>query len=302
MSRTPSRSHLDQVRTKVVLVTGASAGIGAALARELARRGYHLVLTARRADRLEQLADELRSIGSEIVTIPADIADPATAERLISEAVARFGGLDVLVNNAGFGLPTLFADAELDDLRRQLEVNFVAPLLLTREALPLLLERTGTIINIGSAITCVANSGLGAYGATKAGLAYWNDALRRELRHKGVKVCLVEPGPVKTEFFAALSTLAPPGGEYNPLLDAPKPWMSARVEDVAHRIAQLIERPRRRLSVLRRVVWPFRLLGGLFQVCPPLGDLALSTMTRHFDRLGDLSRSPRAVDQASSSK
>src|SRR5207302_5599783 len=143
-----------------------------------------------------------------------------------------------------------------------------------------LIERRGTIINIGSAITSVASSALGAYGATKAGLAYWNDALRREVRHKGVNVCLVEPGPVKTEFFAALMTLAPPGGEYNPLLDAPAPWMSAQVEEVARRIVRLIERPKRRLSVLRRFVWPFRLLGGLFQVCPPLGDLALSVMTQ----------------------
>ncbi len=157
-------------------------------------------------------------------------------------------------------------------------------MLLTRRVLPSLIERRGTIINIGSAITCVANSGLGAYGATKAGMAYWNDALRRELLHKGVNVCLVEPGPVKTEFFNALMTLAPPGGEYNPLLDAPAPWMSAEVDDVARRIVRLIERPRRRLSVLRRVVWPFRILGGLFQVCPPLGDLALSFMTQYFER------------------
>jgi short-subunit dehydrogenase len=301
MSRSGQSTPLP-AKNKVVLVTGASAGIGAALGHELARRGYHLILTARRTHRLEQLADELRPLGVDVVTVPADLGDPAAAERLVSEAQTRFGGLDVLINNAGFGLPTLFADAEPEDLRRQLEINLVAPLLLTRAALPLLLERRGTIINIGSAITCVANSGLGAYGATKAGLAYWNNALRRELRHKGVKVCLVEPGPVKTEFFAALSQLAPPGGRYNPLLDAPMPWMSARVEEVAFRIAQLIERPRRRLSVLRRVVWPFRVLGVLFQICPPLGDLALSSMTRHFDRLGDLSRSASTVNEASSSK
>jgi hypothetical protein len=87
-------------------------------------------------------------------------------------------------------------------------------------------------------------------------------------------------------------TLAPPGGEYNPLLDAPAPWMSARVEDVARRIVRLIDHPRRRLSVPRRVVWPFRLLGGLFQVWPALGDLALSVLTKHFERRGDLCRTP----------
>ncbi len=91
-----------------------------------------------------------------------------------------------MINNAGLGLPTLFADSEPELLARQLAVNFTAPLMLTRLCLPSLIERRGMIINIGSAITCVANSALGAYGATKAGLAYWNDALRRELHAKGV--------------------------------------------------------------------------------------------------------------------
>jgi short-subunit dehydrogenase len=285
-------------RKRVVMITGASAGIGAALARETARLGHNLVLTARRADRLESLASALREQGADVLTVAADLVDSATPERLVDETVARFGGLDVLINNAGFGLPTLFTDADPTDLRRQLDVNFVAPLLLTRQALPRLIERRGTIINIGSAITSVANSGLGAYGATKAGIAYWNDALRRELLHKGVTVCLVEPGPVHTEFFAALSALAPEGGEYNPLLDAPRPWMSARVEPVAARIARLIDHPRRRISVMRRVVWPFRMVGGLFQLWPALGDLAVSSIIRHFDRLGDVARSGRQMQDA----
>jgi short-subunit dehydrogenase len=297
--------------SRVVLVTGASAGLGAAIARELARLGFaKVVLTARRADRLEQLASELRSVGAtgpqngpetqawaapKVTVLPADLAEPHTPEWLVAEVVAKFGGLDVLINNAGFGLPALFADSPAADIRRQLEVNFVAPLMLARHALPALIARKGTLINIGSAITSVPNSGLGAYGATKAGLAYWNDALRRELKHKGVSVCLVEPGPVKTEFFGALQKLAPPGGEYNPLLDAPLPWMSAEVDDVARRVVRLIDHPRRRLSVRRRVVWPFRIVGGLFQVWPALGDAALSSITAHFDKKGDLSRLPRSI-------
>jgi short-subunit dehydrogenase len=281
---------------RVVLLTGASAGIGASVARELARQGFNLVLTARREDRLRQLADELvdsaEKTSIDVLIVPAALEDPSAPERLISETITRFGRLDVLINNAGFGLPTLFADADPTDVRRQLEVNFVAPLMLSRHAIPHLLERRGTIINVGSAISCLANSALGAYGATKAGLAYWNDALRRELHHKGVTVCLVEPGPVKTEFFSALEKLAPENGEYNPLLDAPAPWMSAQVDEVARRIVRLIEHPRRRLSVPRRFVWPWRVLGGLFQVWPWLGDLGLSTMTKHFDKKGDLNRSP----------
>ena len=105
--------------------------------------------------------------------------------------------------------------------------------MLTRLCLPSLIERKGMIINIGSAITCVANSALGAYGATKAGLAYWNDALRRELHSKGVTVCLVEPGPIKTEFMDALSSLVPAGKQTHPILDNAAPWMTADVEEVA---------------------------------------------------------------------
>src|SRR5262249_53517672 len=114
-------------RRRVVLVTGASAGIGAAVARVLATPGDDPVLTARRGDRLDALAAELIAESEtqagagqgpiEVLTIAAALDDPATPERLVEEIAARFGGLDVLINNAGFGLPTLFADGDVDDLR-----------------------------------------------------------------------------------------------------------------------------------------------------------------------------------------
>jgi short-subunit dehydrogenase len=268
----------------VVLITGASAGLGAALARELARRqrAGALVLTARRGDRLEQLAAELLALQPdlEIVTMTGDLADPETPPRLLAETINRFGGLDVLFNNAGLGLPTLFASADPELLARQFAVNLTAPLLLTRLALPSLIQRKGMVINIGSAITCVANSALGAYGATKAGLAYWNDALRRELHRTGVTVCLVEPGPIRTEFMEALGSLVPSGGRPHPILDNAAPWMTASVDEVARRTVRLLDRPRRRLSVLKRLVWPFRLLGALARALPSLGDRLVVLLQR----------------------
>jgi uncharacterized protein len=268
----------------VVLITGASAGIGAALARELTRqkKARALVLTARRGDRLGRLAAELNTLqpALEVLTIAADLAEPATPQRVLSETISRFGGLDVLINNAGLGLPTLFADSDANDLARQLVVNFTAPLMLTRHCLPSLIERHGMIINIGSAITCVANSALGAYGATKAGMAYWNDALRREVYSKGVTVCLVEPGPIKTEFMDALSSLVPAEKHAHPILDNAAPWMTADVADVARRVTRLIDHPRRRLSVLRRFVWVFRFLGVIAWLCPPLGDRVVRLLQR----------------------
>jgi uncharacterized protein len=276
------------VAGKVVLITGASAGIGQALAREASAKGYRLALTARRRERLESLASKLTT---ETLVIPAALDDPAAPERIISETLAHFGRLDVLINNAGFGLPTLFATSEPDEIRRQVDVNFTAPLLLARHALPALLESRGIIINIGSAITCIPNTGLGAYGPTKAGLAYWSSALRRELMHEGVRVCLVEPGPVRSEFFDAFTRLGPEPGKYHAMLDAPAAWMSASVEVVARRVVRLIEKPKRRLSVQRRFVWPWRLLGGFFQLVPGLADLAVSGVVRFYER-GEL----RTVD------
>lgn len=268
----------------VVLITGASAGLGAALARELARRRRVsvIILAARRLDRLEGLAEELRTIDPMIVaaTVAVDLADPEGPERLAREVVDRFGGVDVLINNAGLGLPTQFADADPALVARQVAVNLTAPLLLTRHCLPSLVERRGQIINIGSAITCVANSALGAYGATKAGLAYWNDALRRELAGTGVRVCLVEPGPIRTEFMDAVESKIPDGGRADPILDNAVPWMTADVRDVARQVAGLLDRPRRRLSMLRRLVWPFRLLGVIARLCPPLGDRLVVTLSR----------------------
>jgi short-subunit dehydrogenase len=278
------RGALGSRALPVALITGASAGLGAALAHELVRRkrAGALVLTARRGDRLEALAAELRLLQGDldILTVAADLADPLAPQHLLAETIGRFGGLDVLFNNAGMGLPTMFAGSDPDLLARQIAVNLVAPLALTRLSLPSLIERQGMIINIGSAITCVANSALGAYGATKAGLAYWNDALRRELYTTGVTVCLVEPGPIKTEFMDALDSLVPSGGRPHPILDNAGPWMTADVEEVARRTVRLLDRPRRRLSVLKRLVWPFRLLGAAARLCPPMGDRLVVLLQR----------------------
>ena len=208
------------------------------------------------------------------------MADPATPNRLIAETTGRFGGLDVLISNAGLGLPTLFADSDPEHLARQIAVNFTAPLMLSRLSLPSLTERRGMLINIGSAITCVANSALGAYGSTKAGLAYWNDAIRRELWSTGVRVCLVDPGPIKTEFSDALNALVSPGARPDPILDNAAPWMTAEVGEVARRVVGLLDHPRRRLSVLRRFVWLFRILGAAASLCPPVGDRFVVALSR----------------------
>ncbi len=288
---------------KTVLITGASSGIGAGVARALIaqRRVHRLALSARRADALQVLADEAEANGCEALVIPDDLADPDAPGRILDAVVSRFGGLDVLINNAGLGLPEPFSRAEPAEMSRQIQVNFTAPIVLTRLAVPYLIGSKGTVINVGSSITCVANPIFGVYGATKAALAYWNDAFRREMRPKGVHVCLLEPGPVATEFFQAVTSRFPGhesrGGSLTSAdmgaaerfhqfaaIDPPPSWMSAQVEDVARRIVRLIDHPKRRISVLRRVVWPFRAIGLLVQAFPALGDVAIGWMVGRMDR------------------
>ena len=288
---------------KTILITGASSGIGAAVARALIARnqGHRLILTARRSGSLEAIAAEANAGGCEALVIADDLADPAAPRRIVDATLTRFGRLDVLINNAGLGLPEPFARASADEMDRQVRVNLTAPIVLTRLSIDSLIASKGTIINVGSSITCVANPIFGVYGATKAGLAYWNDALRRELRSRGVHVCLVEPGPVATEFFEAVASRFP-GHESTGVthtsadlasaelfkkfaaIDPPPAWTSAKVDDVARRIVRLIDHPKRRLLVLRRVVWPFRAIGLLIQAVPILGDLAISRMVERMER------------------
>lgn len=306
----------DGQRPRTIVITGASSGIGAALARELGRRGDRLALVARRADRLDRVAREVEERGGTALAIVADLADHEAPGHIITRVISTFGSLDAIVNNAGIGLPDYFGRCDPEAIRRQLGVNFNAPLLLTRLALPHLIESKGVIVNIGSAIVRIANPMLGAYGATKAGLDYWTDALRREVAVQGVRVCLVELGPVESEFFDAVGQLAedaraladhaPSGTVYNAMRDRPPALLTAPVGEAARRIARLLDRPRARVAIRRRVVWPFRCFGAFFRIAPGLADLAISAMIRRVDReqaaldaldeaMGESSRNPRST-------
>lgn len=279
---------------RVVLITGASAGLGAALARELGSAGHRLALVARRVERLGTVAEAVRDRGGEAHVIPADLAESDAPARVVEGVIRHYGRLDVLINNAGLGLPHYFGQSRPEDLRAQIAVNLTAPLLLARHALPHLIEAGGMVVNVGSAISCVPNPIFGAYGATKAGLAYWTTALRREVGHRGVRVCLVEAGPVETEFFAAVGRLEggsgalgvapPPDSLYNAMRDRPPALMAISVERAARRIASLLDRPRRRLTLSRRIVVPLRIVAALFRISPGLGDLAISGMIRRVER------------------
>jgi short-subunit dehydrogenase len=187
-----------------VLVTGASSGIGAALARILAARGARLTLTARREVRLQRLAMQItrRHPGASPRIVPGDVADPGHARRLVDAAVGAWGGLHVLINNAGISAYGRSDSLSLDDVRRILEVNFLAPVRITGEALSHFRERgRGTVVNMASLAALYGVPYLGAYGASKAALAAFSQSLRAEVHGTGIRVLVAYPNYTDTELF-----------------------------------------------------------------------------------------------------
>ena len=190
---------------KVVLITGASAGIGAALAQLLAQRfmGIRLVLAARNAEKMETIATLCRKAGAEVLVIPTDLEQIDQVESLAQTTVAHFGRIDALVNNAGYGqmgpvelIPAVAA-------QRQFQINLLGPLALIRALVPLMREQGGgRIVNISSLGGRLAFPFGGLYSASKFALEGLSDALRMELAPFNIKVSVIEPGPVSTDFFA----------------------------------------------------------------------------------------------------
>jgi short-subunit dehydrogenase len=237
------------LRDEVAIVTGASSGIGAATVRELGRRGARVVLAARRADELETQAQAIRQAGSEALAVQTDVANAAQVSLLAERTLSAFGRVDVLVNNAGAGWLKPLTSTSPDEIVRLLEVNLLAAMLLTRAALPGMLERRhGAIISVGSLSGRVAMEPL--YSATKYGLRGFSLALRRQLAGSGVSVSLVSPGKIDTAMTRHVNARMP------------KP------DVVATTIAELVTHPRREVVVPRRhyaIAW-------LEQVLPSIAD------------------------------
>ncbi|MGD0452994.1 MAG: SDR family oxidoreductase [Solirubrobacteraceae bacterium] len=185
----------------VCIVTGASSGIGAASARLLSARGAHVVLAARRADRLQALAAELP--GS--LAIPTDLTADGQIERLVTRVVETFGRVDVLVNNAGQGLHVPLEQLVPVDLRAVFELNVIAPLVAMQAVLPVMRAGSGgAIVNVSSATSLRVFPGLGGYSATKAALNMLSQVARLELADAGVSVSVVYPSVTATEFHQKL--------------------------------------------------------------------------------------------------
>lgn len=192
-----STTGIRDLKGLTALVTGASRGTGSLIAQTLAREGMHLVITARRAHDLERAAVGLRAHGGSVAAVPCDLSRPEEVELLARRAAEATGAVDVLVNNAGMACMLPFHRTAPADLRREIEVNLAAPVLLTRLLLPGMLRRArGHIVNIASLGGEVPLPYEETYGATKAGLILFSKSLRAEYRGTGVSASVLMPGVI----------------------------------------------------------------------------------------------------------
>jgi NAD(P)-dependent dehydrogenase (short-subunit alcohol dehydrogenase family) len=240
------RQKLDN---KVVLITGAARGIGAETARRLAARGARVSLVGLEADRLAELAGEL---GRQAVWFEADVTDQQAMERAVAETVRAFGGIDVVLANAGIASNGTVAIAPADALVRTVEVNLVGVIRTVSAALPAITARRGYVMIVSSTAAFTMMPAMGAYAASKAGVEQFANCLRLEVAHKGVKVGSVHPGWIDTDLVRdqrrEIKT-------FDEALDR-MPWplnATTSVEDCADAIVDGIARRRSRVYVPRAI-------------------------------------------------
>lgn len=231
----------------VALITGASSGIGAATARALAAQGAAVAIAARRRERLEQLAEEIRGNGGQALVIEVDVTDKGQARAVVEQTVAELGRLDTLVNNAGVMLLGPVENAPLEEWDQMVRLNVLGVLYTTHAAIPHLLKaaensqrRVADLVNVSSTAGRVARGGLAVYDVTKFGVVALSEAMRQEFTKRHVRVSVIEPGIVATELqshvreevreqslrpFTGIETLA--------------------AEDIADAIQYIVTRPRR---------------------------------------------------------
>jgi NAD(P)-dependent dehydrogenase (short-subunit alcohol dehydrogenase family) len=241
--------------SKVWLITGASRGLGRAFTEEVLNAGHRVVATARNADQLAEIASRF---GDSVRTVSLDVTKEAQAKYAVAAAIQTFGGLDVLVNNAGYGNVCPVEDTPLADFRAQIETNLFGVIIMTKAVLPYFRERgSGRIIQISSIGGRVGPTGRAAYAAAKFGVEGFSESLSKEVGPLGIKVTIIEPGGFRTDFAGSSTELREGRREYDATVgatvrfqrnyDGKQPGDPAKAAEALLHIASLPEPPLRLL-------------------------------------------------------
>lgn len=258
----PGYKELKNLEGRIVLITGASSGMGEQIAYQAARKGAVVVGCARRLERLEEVASTCRRLsGNAAYAFQVDVSVPSQIERVVRKVETEIGPVDVLVNDAGFGLMKEALDFDMTIAERMFRVNVLGLMYMTKYvALHMAERRRGAVINIASIAGKIATPKSSVYSATKFAVLGYSNALRLELKPLGISVLTVNPGPVRTDFF----NIADESGHY---LDSIG-FLSLNPEIVAEKVVRSIGTSRRELNLPGYM----QLAHHLYEVCPHLGD------------------------------
>jgi uncharacterized protein len=254
---------------KVALVTGGSSGLGRVIAEEFAAAGANVVVAGLEPEAVARAAADIQAAGAVALGVQADITRQDDVDRLFAEALARFGRLDVLVNNAGRSMRGKVLDTTPEQFRDLMELNLIALVRCTRSAVPHLLEHRGHVVNIGSLAAKSAARWVGAYPATKHAVAAYSQQLRLELGSEGLHVLLVCPGPVTRSG----DRLYPFQGLEDLPERARRPGAGVQTRPISpQRLAAMVRRACERRQPELVLPWSARILFAIAQLWPSLGD------------------------------
>ena len=254
------------IKDKVVIVTGASSGIGEATARAFGREGAKVVLAARRLERLQVIAQEIDALGTgaQTLAVHTDLSNLADIQFMIAQTLEKFGRIDVLVNNAGIGRLNWLEKLDPIDIQTQIDVNVMGLIHVTRLALPTMIQqRSGSIINMCSISGLVATPTYSIYAASKHAVHGFSEALRREVKPWGINVSLIYPGGVATEFARHA------GVQRKTNAKTPK-FMLLTAEQVGSAVVDLVHHPRR----MRIIPWLWNFTVFMNKLLPGFVDAA----------------------------
>jgi short-subunit dehydrogenase len=256
-------------KDKVVIVTGASSGIGEAIAREFALNGSKVVLAARTESKLAAIVNELKQLGCEATLVITDVSKEEDCRNLIEKTINKYGSIDILVNNAGLSMRSAFADVDLKVLHRLMEVNFWGTVYCSKYALPYLIERKGSLVGISSVAGFHGLPGRTGYSASKFAMNGFLETIRIENMKKGLHVLIIAPGFTSTEIRKHALTAG--GEEHGDSSLDEKKMMSS--DSVAKGVLRAIRKKRRK----KLLTWDGRLTAFLQLFVPSLVDRAYYT-------------------------